>query len=142
MDYVSGTSDAALNSSSPAHVSSHQIQRQKESFSLSIQQLGLKKQILCHPSAQRPSWPGQGLVGTLTGVTPLLSMARSCSIDITGAAPGPQLELSPPQLNFQLQQPLRWLLRVLGVAGGCDCPGASPSCPASSQPLSQAHFWN
>lgn len=51
--------------------------------------------------------------------------------------------LSPPLLYFQLQQPLRWLLRGPGVTGGCDCAlGQPPPPPASSQPVFQVHLWN
>lgn len=79
----------------PRHMS-HRIRskRQKESFSPSAEQLGLKNKF------QRPSWPGQGLVGTLTGVTALPSMARSCqrTRSCSTGVTGPAREQPPPQL--------------------------------------------
>lgn len=83
----------------PRHMS-HRIRskRQKESFSPSAEQLGLKNKF------QRPSWPGQGLVGTLTGVTALPSMARSCqrTRSCSTGVTGPAQEQPPPQLPVHL----------------------------------------
>lgn len=106
---------------------SHRIRSRgrRRAFPPSTEQPGSENRILCHPSAHRPSWPGLGLVGTLTGVTPLPSMTRSCQKDQelqrgchrtcwrAAAAPCHLLysvvtsptPLSPSLLRFQLQHP-------------------------------------
>lgn len=129
MDYVSGTSDAALNSSSPSHVSSHQIQRQKESFSPSAEQLGLKIKFC---AIHQPSWPGQGLLGMLKGAAwPGAAKgpgaAALMSQDLLQSCHLASCPLSPPLLYFLIS--LRRQLRVPEVAGGCGSALGQPPPP-------------
>ena len=136
MDYVSGTSDAALNSSSASDVSLHQIQRQRKGSSPSAEQLGLKKKFCVIHQPRGPA--AQPRAGTLWGC----SQGQLTSPAWPGAAEGPAAAAlalqdllegsrlptfpSPSLHYFQLQQPPRWLLRPWEVAGGCGSAVALP----------------
>lgn len=151
MDYVSGTSDAALNSSSASDVSLHQIQRQREGFSPSAEQPGLKKtQILLNPSSERTIHPAQGKASWRRWRGPShppstagsCQRTRGCSIgtaDLAGGQPPPHLPITHPTLfpaptatAAAAEDPGRW---QTAVAPPWPCPGAAPSFPASSQPV-------
>ena len=124
MDYVSGTSDAALNSSSASDVSLHQIQRQRKGSSPSAEQLGLKNKFCVIHQPRGPA--AQPRAGTLWGRSQgqLTSPARPGAAEGPAAAAlalqelleGSRLPTFPsPSLHyFQLQRPPRWLLRTLG----------------------------
>uniref|UniRef100_A0A8C9NNR7 Uncharacterized protein n=1 Tax=Serinus canaria TaxID=9135 RepID=A0A8C9NNR7_SERCA len=80
---------------------------------------GAEKLILCHPSAQRPSWPGQGLVGTLPGVPP------------SSAWPGAAL----------MSQELPWKAEFLSLANPWKSKFVSLANPWKSGFLSLANPW-
>lgn len=122
MDYVSGTSDAALNSSSTSDVSLHQIQGQREDFSPSTERLGLKNKFCIIPQPRGPAVrPRVGdFVEMLTGGNSPPQHSRELLKDqrlqhrhcrpCSRAATFP----SPSLQYFQPQQPPRRLLRTLG----------------------------
>jgi len=144
MDYVSGTSDAALNSSSASDVSSHQIQMQREGFSPSDEQRGLKNQFcLIHQArgpAARPragAWrrcPQGQLTPARPGAAAGPTAAASAAQTPLEGSPLPTFP-SPSLQYFQPPQPPRRLLRAVG--GGrrlqlCDSPAQDQ--PPSPQP--------
>lgn len=151
MDYVSGTSDAALNSSSPSHVSSHHIHRHKESFSPSTEQPGLKNKFCAIHQPRGPAGQGRDLWGHSQGSLPSPAwpgaakgsgVAAGMSQHCWRAATSPAARCHLPYSISSCSSP----------RGGCSVsrrwqqavtvPWASPLLPSSSQPVFQAHFWN
>lgn len=152
MDYVSGTSDAALDSSCASDVSLHQTQRQREGSSPSAEQLGLKtKFCTIHQPRGPAAQPWEMLMGAThpTARPGAAEGPAAAALALQTLLQGSHLSITLPTLfpattatTAAAQDPGRWQEAAGGgrrrqevVGGGRRpqfCPGPAPSSPAPS----------